>query len=118
MIIKIKNTEVLDSIMTHVFDPMLVKVLTDFCQATNYATITEGYRPQHHPNDLHGTDPVRAVDLRSWCYPEPTMLARDFNTVWEYDYKRPHMEVLVYHKSGRDARHFHLQVHPHTRRRI
>ena len=118
MIIKIKNTQVMDSIMSHVFDPMLIKVLKDFCKTTNYTTITEGHRPQRHPNDLHGTEPVRAVDLRSWCYPEPSRLAYDFNSKWEYDYTRPQMQVLIYHKVDKDARHFHLQVHPNTRRRV
>lgn len=77
--------------------------------------VTCAYRKKRHPNDLHGTNPVRAKDIRSWCYDKPTQVVNVINKVWEYDYKRPGKKVAVYHNSG-EGYHIHLQVHPNTRR--
>ena len=65
------------------------------------------------------TDPltINFVDLRSWIYTEPEALAKDINNKWAYDPKRPMMDVCVFHDSG-EGEHFHIQVHPNTKRKI
>ena len=73
--------------------------------------ITESFRPQRHPNDLHGTDPVRALDLRYWFYsPELAHeIAEHINKRFIYDPSRPEMKVAIIHNTG-SGMHFHIQV--------
>ena len=75
--------------------------------------VTESYRPQLHQHDLHGTDPVRAKDIRSRCYSTPEDVAEAINKKWQYDPSRPRKLVAVYHDSGQGP-HIHLQTHPNT----
>lgn len=69
-------------------------------------------------NDLHGTQPVRAIDLRTWCYPDKLMyeIFHKVNQIWIYDPKRPDKDVAVVHDAG-SGLHAHVQVHPNTVRR-
>ena len=75
--------------------------------------ITEGGRKSKNKNDLHSTDPLRAVDIRSWVLRTPDIIASDINRNWQYDMRRPTMMVCVYHDAG-SGLHFHIQVHPNT----
>jgi hypothetical protein len=111
---KIKNTMVLAGLLAKPFDRRLIMVLLWFLQEFGKMTMTEGWRDKRHPNDLHGTDPVRAIDLRSWEFKNPTLVAAKINSTWEYDPARPTKQVCVYHDVGEGA-HFHIQVHPKTR---
>ena len=79
--------------------------------------VTCAWRRQRHSNDLHGLIPVRAKDIRSWCYKDPQLVVNAINARWIYDPARPHMKVAVLHNSGQ-GRHIHLQSHPATRRRV
>ena len=117
MTIRIKSIEVLHSLMVHPIDQKLIEVINWTIRKNNGGTITEGFRIQKHKNDLHGLIPVRAIDLRSWCYGNPEEVAKEINAMWEYDYNRPNMNVCVYHDVGQ-GKHFHIQVHFHTRKRI
>ena len=115
--IEIKDEVVLKGLMTKRFAPKLVGII-DFV-ASNYGlVITESFREKRHPGDLHGTDPVRAVDLRTWCYPEGKAeeIATVINELWAYDPDRPDKKVALIHDIGQGI-HFHIQVHPNTRRR-
>lgn len=78
--------------------------------------VTCAYRKQYHKSDLHGVIPVRAKDIRSWCYKEPEKVVEAINKRWAYDPSRPTKKVAVYHNSGQGI-HIHLQVHPNTKRR-
>ncbi len=78
--------------------------------------VTCAYRKKKHRYDLHGFDPVRAKDIRSWCYINPIVVCKAINDKWVYDPLRPKMVVALYHDSGQGA-HIHLQVHENTRKR-
>ena len=79
--------------------------------------VTCAYRKKRHKNDLHGTIPVRAKDIRSWCYDNPEEVTAAINNKWVYDPTRPKKKIAVYHDSG-EGPHIHLQTHPRTRRRM
>ena len=118
--ITFKSIDIFLASFTKPWHPNLVKVMKSFearqrlYEADSAMTITETYRPQLRPNDLHSTDLLRAIDLRSWIYYTPAKLIEiDFNKLWIYDPDRPEMKVLIYHDTGRGP-HFHLQVHPNT----
>ena len=62
---------------------------------------------------IHNTDPLRAIDLRSWTIRNPELIAEKINKAWIYDPKRPDKKACVYHDIGQ-GHHFHLQVHDNT----
>ena len=112
--IRIKNADVLHSLMSCRYDPLLIEILI-WVAKTYGLCITEGWRPKRHENDLHGTIPVRACDLRFWFYPpdEAVRIEREINERWTYDPTRPHKQVARIHDVG-NGKHFHIQVHPKT----
>lgn len=139
--IEIKDPEVLDGLYKrryHVTLRRLMRwVIIHFPTVT--IVITKSYAPKTHPDDLHGTIPVRADDVRAWVFSDAQKAADEINEAWEYDCKRPEMLCCVYHarcpKCGHDNRppyhehcercgttiilqwHFHIQVHSRTRMR-
>lgn len=81
--------------------------------------VTSAYRRKDvHKNDprIHRTNPLRAIDLRSWIFKDPEEVVGKINSVWEYDLYRPRLMCCVYHDVGL-GKHFHLQVHENTRLR-
>lgn len=113
--IAIKDPAVLSGLMLKTYDSKLVDIVRYL--STRYPiTFTESYRKGLHTGDLHSTDPVRAVDLRSWIYTDSELesLILEVNTLWEYDSTRPSMKCCVLHDSG-GGKHLHLQVHPRTK---
>lgn len=138
-IIEIKDPDVVDGMLKRRFHVMLRRFVRWIHKTYRNVTWTEFYRPQLHPDDLHGTNPVRAGDMRSWSYPDSQAMADQMNEVWEYDYTRPDMKCCVFHarcpeclcineppehqfcvQCGEEIAyhwHFHLQVHDNTRRR-
>ncbi len=70
----------------------------------------------HRPNDpgVHGTMPLRAVDLRCRYVSLGERLEGLINNRWQYDYTRPEKKVCIAHGEGRNF-HLHIQVHPNTR---
>ncbi len=110
---KLKNTDIMAVLLAKEYDRKLIMVLLWWMKEFGSMTVTEGWRKQRHPHDLHGTSPVRAIDLRSWTHPNAQMLANTANTYWRYDPNRPTKQVCVYHDSG-EGEHFHIQVHPNT----
>lgn len=109
----IKDTEVLTGLMERRFSPLLIKIITHIANKWGLL-MTESYREKRHMNDLHGCQPVRAIDLRSRCYEYPKEIEKEINRIWIYDPKRPHMQVAVIHKVGNGGIHFHIQVHERT----
>ena len=77
--------------------------------------ITDGYRKGD--KGCHGTDPLRAIDQRSWVFQDPHAIAKIINNKWEYDSERPGKRVCYFHKTKGGAYHFHLQTHPNTKRK-
>ena len=111
-----KNTAVLRNFAERNYSPILLNII-DWIANTYGILITETYRPKKHRNDLHGTLPVRAIDLRSWDYLEgwDAEICAEINNIWSYDDSRKNMKVCIWHNSGFGI-HFHIQVHPNTRR--
>jgi hypothetical protein len=111
---KLKNTMVLAGLLAKPLDRRLIMVLLWWMKRFGELTVTESFRVKRHKHDLHGVTPLRAVDLRSWTYPNPQVIANEVNSVWQYDPARPKRLVCVYHNSG-EGDHFHIQVHPNTK---
>ena len=94
-------------------DAKLIAVLDDLIEYTGPVMVTSLYRDGP---GVHGTHPVRGIDIR--C--RHPIAARAYeslvNIEWEYDTKRPEKKVALAHDVGRGY-HLHLQVHPNTRKR-
>lgn len=75
-------------------------------------TVTSIYRDGD--DGVHGTMPVRGVDLRMRNIPIGLAIIEFINRNWAYDHSRPEMECAVLHGEGSDL-HIHLQVHNNTR---
>lgn len=119
-IIMVKDEYVLRGLMEHEIHSTLIDINSYIVEKYG-EVITESYREPRRPGDVHSTDPVRALDLRYWCY-ETMGIAKkiedDINSKWEYDPKRPgRYKVAMIHKVGDGGFHFHIQVHNNTRRR-
>jgi hypothetical protein len=112
--IEIKDTDVLDGLMKKRFNNKLIKIIK-WVAVIYGVIITESYRKKRHANDLHGEDPVRAIDIRSWCYSKTLAekICSEINKRWIYDPSRPDMVVAKIHNVGNGI-HFHIQVHPNT----
>jgi hypothetical protein len=115
--IEIKNSQVLAGLMQNKFHPQLTKIICWL--ADNYGLVmTESFRPARRPGDVHSTDPVRAIDIRSRCYDGELAgtIREDINNRWQYDSNRPSMQCAIIHDVGMGI-HFHIQVHPNTSER-
>ena len=114
MRIEVKDTDVLKNLIDRKWHPMLVDIVLWI--AENYGLcFTEGWRPARHKGDVHDTDPLRAVDLRHWIYPDEIIqeIEHAGNQRWIYDPTRPKMKCIILHSVG-SGFHFHVQVHPNT----
>jgi hypothetical protein len=84
-----------------------------FLEATGLEfTITSLYRP----NDpgVHGTIPLRAIDLRMRDKSIGKVIEKKINETWEYDYIRPDKQCAVLHGKGSNL-HLHIQAHNNTK---
>ncbi len=116
--IVIKDIGVLRGLMERNYSPLLIDII---CAVSDEfgLVITESWREQSHPNDLHGTLPGRGIDLRSFDYKSDQQayeIEHWINKRWSYDSRRPDMKVADIHDSGQGL-HFHIQVHFYTARR-
>ena len=114
--ISIKDRDVLKGMLVVAFHPTLIRVLR-WADETwpDLLTITSAYRAGDL-GSLHATNPCRAIDIRSWVFKDPYLVMRKINEVWVYDPHRLYMNVAILHNVG-SGWHFHIQVHPNTRRR-
>jgi hypothetical protein len=64
---------------------------------------------------VHGTIPLRGLDIRFYIYTNPQNVVDTINVIWIYDFKRPEMKCAILHDTGK-GKHIHLQVHPNTRK--
>lgn len=76
-------------------------------------TITSPFRI--NDRGVHGTLPLRAIDLRMRHRAIGEVIINFINSNWVYDPSRPELKCAVLHGKG-SALHIHLQVHPDTRR--
>jgi hypothetical protein len=77
-------------------------------------TITSLYRIGD--DGVHGTLPLRGIDLRCRDLDFGDMVAKYINDKWIYDPDRPHKNCAWCHDTGRGL-HLHFQSHPNTIRR-
>ena len=115
-IVQLKGVAVLSSILKHPWHPTLLNVVKWIYKtwSDNQIVITEGYRTG---GGVHSTNPLRAVDLRSWTFPNPEEIVEKINTAW--DYGKEGYNVALYHRTSHvgAAYHFHIQVRDETKRR-
>ena len=74
-------------------------------------TITSLYRIGD--DGVHGSLPLRALDLRCRNDGVGKVIERWVNRRYLYDPKRPQYKVCMYHDVGR-GKHLHIQVHDNT----
>jgi hypothetical protein len=131
-----KDLHVLEGILVRAWHPILIGVTKWIVVRYSNDTliITSAYR--EGDKGVHGTDPLRAFDLRSHYFEDPEAIAKDINLSWLYDPKRPKYKVALYHAKCpecgqnnmapyharclgcdyiiKDCWHLHIQVHPRT----
>lgn len=78
-------------------------------------TITSLYRIGDQ--GVHGTLPLRGIDIRCKTERHGREVEKYINNRWEYDKYRPEMKCCIFHNVGRGY-HIHLQVHFNTQRVI
>lgn len=110
--IKIKNTDVLESMLIYPAHTKLIDLLKWFCTRYSETVFTGMYEKRDYPS-VHDTNPVRGMDIRSRVFEDPQAVADDVNNHWIYDPDRPDKMCALYHDVGRGP-HFHLQVCDHT----
>lgn len=74
-------------------------------------TITSLYRIGD--SGVHGTLPLRGIDLRCRNAETGKVIERLINESWIYDPARPDISCAILHGEGYNL-HLHLQVHPDT----
>jgi len=73
--------------------------------------ITSAYRAGD--TGVHGTNPLRAFDLRSTVFDNAMDVCDDINNNWTYDSMRKSKLVAMIHDIGQGI-HFHIQIHSNT----
>lgn len=73
--------------------------------------ITSMYRED---SGIHGTIPLRAIDLRCRNNVMGELIKKYLNKNWKYDINRKFLNVCLYHDTGK-GKHLHIQTHPNTR---
>ena len=92
--IRAKNQAVFRACLVKAWHPRLIDVYLWISEHTDMTpVITSAYRPG---GGVHGTDPLRAVDLRSRGLTDPMGIAAAINLNWHYGDDRH--EVCVYHQ--------------------
>ena len=110
--IKVKTQNIFLTLMGKQADRKLIYLVCWMAMVKEWPlVVTDFYRKGSR--GVHGTDPVRGLDIRSWIYPDPRAIEFEINDNWIYDNTRPDKQVALYHNAG-SGYHFHLQVHPLT----
>ena len=77
-------------------------------------TFTETSSYRTGDGGVHGTLPLRGIDLRCRNQAVGEAIVKLINEHWSYDFERPALMVAVLHGVGRNL-HIHIQVHNNTR---
>ena len=113
--IVIENAEVLRGLIERNYSPLLLEIIL-YIIRQHGAVIIEAWRPRKTPTDLHGTQPIRAIDIDPWCYGADHRaynIMHSVNKLWEYNPEKP-KEMCADVSAAR----FCIRVHPKTRRRL
>ena len=101
----------IDFIQLEFIHPTMRKLLQWLEEIGIEFTITSLYRPGDE--GVHGTLPLRGVDIRMRNKELGQRIEDMVNNSWRYDNKRAGFKCAILH--GRDSNmHLHLQVHPNT----
>ena len=110
MTIQIKDWKVLKGLMLKPYHHKMIGLAEWVTVRFSEVMFTSAFRPG---TGVHGTDPCRGLDIRSWIYNDPKKVVNDINTHWIYDPKRPEKKCAVLHDVGQ-GNHIHLQTHDRT----
>ncbi len=91
----------------------LQELLIWFRKTFGEPIITSAFRKGE--TGVHGTIPLRAIDIRSYIYTNAQNVVDTLNQIWIYDSKRPKYKCAILHNTGKGL-HIHLQVHHNTRK--
>ena len=95
-------------------DNKLRTMMNDIRAEFGMLTITSLYRIGDQ--GVHGTLPLRAVDVRCHNQEMGKVIETWTNKHYIYDRKRPGMKVCLFHDVGRGW-HLHFQVHSNTKKK-
>ena len=109
-----KNLKVLRSLFTVAWHPILIALFLWLTvrYSKGKIVLTSGFR--EGDAGVHGTMPLRGLDIRSTVFKNPQQICDDINKEWIYDDKRPDKKVAIYHNVGKGL-HIHLQIHSNTK---
>ncbi len=108
-----KTDQIFRNFMDVSVDKILQEFLIWFRKTFGEPFITSTYRKGD--TGVHGTIPLRGMDIRSYIYTSPQNVVDVINKIWSYDYKRPELKCAILHNTGKGM-HIHLQTHPNTRK--
>ena len=93
--------------------PLLREMVLDIERQFAEFTVTSLFRIGD--KGVHGTLPLRGIDLR--CHDDRfgRRVAEYANDKWSYDPSRPAKVVCMFHNTGQGD-HLHFQVHPKTKK--
>ena len=92
----VKNSVVLREITCVPWHEKLIEIISWIDNKyPGQVMFTSGWRPEP---GIHGTKPLRAVDLRSRNFENPVQVAREINQV--FDYGKLPFKVCVYHRTA------------------
>lgn len=109
---KIKDNHIFLTLLAKNAHPKLVELLAWMIFVKGYEVVATSFF-RKTGSGVHSTDPVRAIDIRSWIYQDSYAVAYEINSDWIYDNTRPDLDVALLHDVG-SGMHFHLQVHRNT----
>jgi hypothetical protein len=117
--IQVKDAEVYRELLVAKYHPKLVELELWIVERYSGIVITSGYRDGD--NGVHGTDPCRGKDIRSYGLKRKNngsmidagIVCTEINAAWRYDPKRPEKVCAKMHNVGYGM-HIHLQIHPNT----
>ena len=94
------------------WSPMLVEIALAVEEHFGFEfTITSPYRIDD--SGVHGTLPLRGIDLRCFDDEVGIIIEAWINRNWTYDSNRPHKMCCIFHDTGK-GNHLHIQTHSNT----
>lgn len=106
--VEFKNENVFRNYHSVLHHPNLIELEWWWLNEFGETVVTSAFR--YGDKGVHGQNPLRAVDLRSWIYSNPAGMARYANTVWIYSPQKPKKKCVLLHNVRDRGIHFHLQV--------
>jgi len=108
MFVEFKSENVFRNYHVVPHHPNLIELEWWWLNEFGESVVTSAYR--YNDKGVHGQNPLRGIDLRSWIYSNPEGMERYINTFWIYDPKRPKKKCVILHSKRDKGIHFHLQT--------